>query len=138
MPLWLCGTSQQTTVAIYPVVEDGIMLMDVPSFEFCKPRKLSKVIAPANQGPQCPGFTIQVINGSPKIPCPYGIIRMDTSNSYWNLKNWLNCRGCRHLHKTIRPKGKLAIYNDKVRRVLTRLLKFITNFRAYHMSFLFL
>ena len=96
------------------------MLMDVPSFEFCMPRKLSKVIAPTNQGRPCPGFTLQAINGSPKVPCPYGIIRMDTSNSYWNSVQWLNCRGCRCLHNTI--------YNEKVRRVLIRLLKFITNF----------
>ena len=61
------------------------MFMDVPSFEFCKPRKLSKVIAPTNQGRPCPGFTIAVIDGSPKIPCPYGTIRMDTSNSFWIL-----------------------------------------------------
>ena len=61
------------------IVEDGIMLMDVPSFEFCKPRKLSKLMAPTRQGGPCPGFTIQEIDGSPKIPCPYGIIRMGCS-----------------------------------------------------------
>jgi hypothetical protein len=98
------------------------MLMDVPSFEFFKPRKLSKLMAPTRQGGPCPGFTIQEINVSPKIPCPYEIIRMDTSNSFWNLKGWLNCRGCR----------------TKVRRVLIRILKFITKFRAYHISFLIL
>ena len=104
------------------------MFMDVPSFDFLKPRKYTKVIAPTNQGRPCPGFAIAVINGSPKIPCPYGKIRMDTSNSFWNSVQWLNCRGCRCLHNTMKPKEYIAIYNEKVRRVLIRLLKFITNF----------
>jgi hypothetical protein len=91
------------------------MLMDVPSSEFSKPRKLSQVTAPTNQERPCPGFSIQEIDGSPKIPCPYGIIRMDTSNSFWNLKAWLNCRGCRQLHNNMRPTGFSAIYDDKVR-----------------------
>ncbi len=52
-----------------------------------------------------------------------------------------NCRGCRHLHNKIKPRrtvGQSAIYNAKVRRVLIQLLKFITNFRANYISFLFL
>ena len=96
-------------------VEDGIMLMNVPSFEFSEPRKLSQVTAPTNQGRPCPGFNIKEIDGSPNIPCPYGIIRMDTSNSKWNVKQWLKCRGCTKLQNSTRPTGFNAIYNDRVR-----------------------
>ncbi len=66
------------------------------------------------------------------------------SMSLWNHKDGvLNCRGCSRLHNNTRNPinnpNKNPIYNAKVRRrVLIRLLKFISNFCAYHISFLFL
>jgi hypothetical protein len=89
--------------------------MDVPSFDFSKPRKLSQVTAPTNQGRPCPRFSIKEIDGKPNIPCPYGINEMDTLNSFSNVRQWLNCRGCKQLYNNMRPTGFNAIYNEKVR-----------------------
>ena len=94
----------------YSIDEHRIMHLNVPSFEVCNPKKPSRVEEPDRVGGPCPGFVLQPLPGRPSVPCPYGILRRNTTNSRWNKAQWLKCHGCTALQNNLSAN---VIHHDK-------------------------
>ncbi len=85
----------------YSIDGNRIMYLNASSFVACHPNNLSKVEEPDRAGGPCPGFVLQPLPGKPSVPCPYGILCRNTTNSRWNKSQWLKCHGCTALQNNL-------------------------------------
>jgi hypothetical protein len=112
----------------YSIDGNRNMHLNAPSFVAClHPNKLSKVEEPDRAGGPCPDFVIQPLTGRPSIPCPYGILCRNTTNSRWNKSQWLKCHGCTALQNNL---SLNVIWNDRqtlkvILSNVSALLKFV-------------
>jgi hypothetical protein len=98
------------TEGSYYIDGSSIMHFNAPTSVACHPKKPSKVEEPDCVGGPCPGFVLQPLAGRPSIPCPYGILRRNTTNSRWNKSHRLKCHGCTALQNHLSAN---VIHHDK-------------------------
>jgi hypothetical protein len=121
----VCTIDRQlrSTEGSYYIDGSSIMHLNAPTSVACHPKKPSKVEKPDRVGGLCPGFVLQPLPGRPSVPCSYGILCRNTTNSKWNKQQCLKCHGCTALQNNL---SLNVIHHDKSENSLKVILSNIS------------
>jgi hypothetical protein len=106
------------TEGSYYIDGSNIMHLNAPTSVALYPKRPSKIEKPDRVGGPCPGFVLQPLPERPSIPCPYGILRRNTTNSKWNKSQWLKCHGCTALQNNLSAN---VIHYDRIKVILSNI-----------------